>query len=232
MFAPLFTSFSVFSAFLLLLLVSVSTPITQSIRLFTISTRTENSNIFSSSVSGSAHFGVWGYCVEAIQVSIAGADFNTDSGCSEPKLGYTFDKTLAEALQVDEYTDLISRTTVAALVLHPIACGLAFLTLVLSLFMFRRGDNNTARLPSFLTLAVGTLTALVTTAVFLIDVIVVAVLRNKVRDETDGTLTATWGNAVWMVLGAAVALWLAVAGSCAGICACGSRPRFRRGAKY
>ncbi|KAK0240237.1 hypothetical protein EDD85DRAFT_824808 [Armillaria nabsnona] len=138
--------------------------------------------------------------------------------CTDPKLGYTFDSTIAEALNVEQYADLINKGSAGALVLHPIACGLAFLAFLSSLFILCRG---TGRMPSLCTLGIGLVAAILTTIAFLIDVIVVAIIRHRVNDETDGQLQLTWGNAVWMVLGATVALWLGIVGSCCGICACG-----------
>ncbi|KAH9484232.1 hypothetical protein JR316_0003712 [Psilocybe cubensis] len=68
-------------------------------------------------------------------------------------------------------------------------------------------------------MGIASLTAFLTTVVFLIDVIVVAVVRARVRNATDDHLDLVWGNAVWMTLGAAVALWLALAGACYGMVA-------------
>lgn len=77
-----------------------------------------------------------------------------------------------------------------------LACGLTFLAFLVSLFMLRRGANGTARLPSFLTLGIVLLAAFITTITFLIDVIVVAVVRTRVHKDTDGALQMNWGNAV------------------------------------
>lgn len=49
---------------------------------------------------------------------------------------------------------------------------------------------------SFLTLGVGLFTALLTTAVFLIDVIFVAVVRSDIKSDTDGLVTGAYGPAV------------------------------------
>ena len=49
---------------------------------------------------------------------------------------------------------------------------------------------------NLLALVGGVLAVLLTTMVFLIDVIFVAVVRHRVRSESDGALTLTWGNAV------------------------------------
>lgn len=125
---------------------------------------------------------------------------------------------LSGSRNADELQNLISRTTTAALVLHPVgmtviihyhnddqihrpaAAGLTFLTLLISLFMLHRGSNGTSRLPSFITLSIGSLAAFVTTVVFLIDVILVAVIRKRVRNATDGDLDLVWGNAVRSLL--------------------------------
>ena len=72
---------------------------------------------------------------------------------------------------------------------------LAFIALLSSFFMLRRGSNDSGRVPTIVTLAAGYLAAVLATIVFLIDVIVIAVVRNKVRDATDN-LTMNWGNAV------------------------------------
>jgi hypothetical protein len=115
---------------------------------------------------------------------------------------------------VSGFDNLISRTSTAALVLHPIGwlslfgflflstylkltvAGLTFLTLLISLFILRRGSNGTSRLPSLITLGVGILTAVLATIVFLIDVILVALVRHRVHNETNGDLVLNWGNAV------------------------------------
>jgi len=90
--------------------------------------------------------------------------------------------------------------------------------------MLRRGANGTSRLPSLLALIMGLLTATLTTIVFLIDVILVAVVRKHVHNDTDGVLTLSWGNAVWLTLTATILLWIANVGSCAGVCG-GNRRR-------
>jgi ABC-type sugar transport system substrate-binding protein len=51
----------------------------------------------------------------------------------------------------------------------------------------------------------------------------VAVIRKRVRNATDGDIDLVWGNAVWMTLGAAVASWAAMMGACCGVLAVGKR---------
>ncbi|KAJ3843423.1 pali-domain-containing protein [Lentinula raphanica] len=214
-----------FIAFLLLLLVTLSVPIIKTIYLFAL---TASVSSLLESASSSVNFGVWGYCISGVGVSGIFSDSSVITPeCSKAHLGYTLDSTVASALDLDsnELVNVVSETTTAALVLHPIACALTFLTLLVSLFMLRRSSNGTARLPSLITLGVGILATLLTTIVFLIDVIVVAVVRNHVKDDTDGVVMLNWGNAVWMALGATIALWLAMVGTCGGVCGCGSRHR-------
>ncbi|KAK0459627.1 uncharacterized protein EV420DRAFT_1747302 [Desarmillaria tabescens] len=138
------TPFVSLSAFVLLLLLTA-----------------EATNLYGvADANGSATFGVWGYCVSAIDVSIAAiSQTSVSAECTDPKLGYTFNSTIAEALNVEQYADLINKGSAAALVLHPIVA------------------------------------AILTTIAFLIDVIVVAIIRHRVNDETDGQLQLTWGNA-------------------------------------
>lgn len=76
------------------------------------------------------------------------------------------------------------------------AAGLAFLTLLISLFILRRGSIAASRLFSLITAYVGILAAFLTTVVFLIDLIVVAVVRKRVHKDTDGDINLVWGNAV------------------------------------
>ncbi|PPQ70752.1 hypothetical protein CVT25_000073 [Psilocybe cyanescens] len=212
------TPILVFIAFLILLLVSLSAPIIKSIILFRLSANINvGPSIFSASASGSVGFGVWGYCISAINVAVVGVDRSRDAQCSKTHLGYTLDSTVARALNADDLQNVLSRTTTAVFVLHPIAAALAFLTLLISLFILRRGSNGTSRLPSFLTMGIGSLAAFFTTVVFLIDVILVAVVRKRVHNATDGDLNLVWGNAVWMTLGAAIALWLSLVGACCGM---------------
>lgn len=76
------------------------------------------------------------------------------------------------------------------------ACGLTFLALLMSLFMAKRSQTGASRLASFFTLGSSILAALVTTIVFFIDIGLVASVRHKVKNDTDGDLTMNWGNAV------------------------------------
>ena len=62
------TPFLIFSAWLLLLLVTLSVPIIKDIYLLTL-TSDVASSFLNASLSAKAHFGVWGYCVQSITIS-------------------------------------------------------------------------------------------------------------------------------------------------------------------
>lgn len=79
------------------------------------------------------------------------------------------------------------------------------------------GPGAVSRFGSVLTFIVTLLAALLATVVFILDCVFVGVTKHQIHKDTDGTLTLNWGNAVWMTLGAVVALWIALLGSCAGI---------------
>jgi len=213
-----------FLAFLLLLLVSLSVPIIKTLYLLRLTALVKTS-IIKSSASGSVTFGVWGYCISTINENILPGISDSQAGsCSKPHLGFTFDSTVTEALHVSGLAKDISKATTAAFVLHPIACGLTFLALLFSLALLHPRTRG-IRLHSLLTLVISLLAAFLTTVVFLIDVIVVGILHSHVSKDTDGDVSASYGNAVWMTLGAALALWMACVGACVGVFSCGG---FRR----
>jgi len=219
----LLTPALLFVAFLLLLLATLSVPIIKTIFLFRL-TAAGSSGLLDSSVSTSVVFGVWGYCTSGVDVSIVGINHDTAAVCSRRHLGYTFDSTVEKVLHVSGLENDISHALTGVLALHPVVVALTFVTFLISLFMLRRGPNGTSRLPSLLALGLGLFTAFLTTVVFLIDCILVAVTRKHLHKDSDGLITLTWGNAVWMVLVAAILLWIANVGSCAGVCG-GNRRR-------
>jgi hypothetical protein len=222
------TPFLTFVAFILLLFVSLSVPIIKSIYLFKLGVNVASSVV--TSASGSVKFGVWGYCVSPINVAVAGISRSVSGECSSTRLGYTFDESIESALRVSGFNNVIKKGLTTVLVLHPIACLLAFVAFLTSLFMLRRGRNGTSRLPSLCTAGVAFLALLVTLIVFILDIVLVVVVRAKVLDQ-GAQLKFSWGNAVWMVLGALIALILANLGACIGICT-GNHRRTTRKAVY
>ena len=68
--------------------------------------------------------------------------------------------------------------------------------------------------------------AIVTLVVWVIDMVLFGILRNKLRSQG---YTAQYGNANWMVLGAMIALF---AGFCTGICGIFGHYRSKRAPAY
>ncbi|KAH9842677.1 pali-domain-containing protein [Rhodofomes roseus] len=185
--------FFILVVFVLLLLGSLSVPIIKAIfPLHLVGHATSSFH----TATGSVWFGVWGYCISPVDVSLATTHSNGDRAIS-----------------------YLLRAIIAAM-------GFAFLALVSSLFMVhRRPGSGLSRSTSLVTLVSGILAALLTTVVFLVDVILAAVVRRRVGSESDGALTLNWGNAVWMALGSSNALWIALVGVSANVC-CGRRYRY------
>lgn len=213
----LITPFFLFSAFLLLLLVSLSIPIIQSIYIFDV-VATDTEGAVKTSIGTSVRFGLWGYCVGAYQFTGSKASFVATSQCSTPKLGYTFDTALLNLIGNSSLVEAVLRGLTVVLVLHPIACGLALLTLAGALFYALRPTIPHA--VPICSLLIAIIPAILTTIVFVIDIVVVIIARLKIQQATNGGLTVRWGNAVWMTAGAIAAMWISVIGLSAVACGC------------
>jgi len=119
------TPFLLFAAFILLLLVSLSIPIIKSIDLLELRAHiTEGISIASVTATGDVKFGVWGYCISAITASALGHSISQPAECSKARLGYTFDSTVQEALQVSGISNDLSKDLSTALVIHPIGAAI------------------------------------------------------------------------------------------------------------
>jgi len=224
------TFFFLFAAFVLLLLVSLSVPIIHPIFLFKLAFNI-SVGAFNANANAAVDVGLWGYCVSAINANIEGFSDNKGAQCSPSHVGYTFEPSLLNILHINTNTsNIITKAITAALVIHPVACGLTFLAMIFALTIGCR--NVVSRVFSAVTMILALLAALLSTIVFVVDIVFVVLTRNRIRDATNGEITLNWGNAVWMTLGAAIALWAATVGACCGICACGGRRRRDYAAKY
>ncbi|QRW00753.1 SUR7/Pali family protein [Ceratobasidium sp. AG-Ba] len=212
--------FLVFAGFLLLLLVSLSIPIIHTISILNIAANVR-AGFTNTSLSGGIKFGLWGYCVSDITGTLIGISRTQAGYCSKSKLGYDIDNQVLSALGIDDLNGFISRGLTFVLVLHPIACGLAFLALLFAIMLAFRP----ARLASAMTLIFAVLAAIVATVAFAVDVALTTIARNKIGDVTDNELKVTYGAVPWMTLGAMVALWAATVAACCGIFLGGRRRR-------
>jgi len=220
------TPFILFVSWLLSLLVSLSVPIIHSIFLWDLKLHASADvlDFASADVAGDIKFGLWGYCVSQIKGSVLGFSDSTDAECSRASVGLHVDPTLAKLLDIQDAENTINSTLTAVLVLHPVTCALTFLALLAAIHAAVRPSRR----GSLLTMIVAGLAALIGTIVFFIDVAVVAMSEKDLKKATDDILDITWGNAVWLALGAIIGLWAACVGSCFAICACGGRFSRRR----
>ncbi|KAG8932365.1 hypothetical protein FRC01_014436 [Tulasnella sp. 417] len=221
MFERFVTPFLFFIAWLFLLLVTLSVPIIKSLNLFHINADVEvGVSIASASAKVAINYGIFGYCTSALNIQAGPFSQNTPAECSPKKLGYAIDPTvqrLLSAVQADDIVDVINKTLTFVLVLHPIACAFAFIALLLALLASFRANVSKSRIPSLAASGVGIFAALITTIVFIVDVVFVSIVKSKLKDHTDGAATANYGAAVWLVLVAALLLWVASLGACCGM---------------
>ncbi|KAG5643449.1 hypothetical protein DXG03_000922 [Asterophora parasitica] len=125
-------------------------------------------------------------------------------------IGYNFQVPGAENLNTTTIQNLTK-----ALVLHPVAAGLAGLA-----FLFGICGASYHRVGTILMALLSGLAAVVTLAAFAVDMALFGITRNRIRDAGQ---PASYGIANWLTLGALVALLL---GFCAS--ACGVFGRYKR----
>jgi len=213
-------SFFFFIGWLLLLLVTLSVPIIKSIYLFQIGVNeTVGISLLSASAQAAVNFGVFGWCSVYERATAAGINIvNKPAECSGRHLGYTITPAVQDILSAINEQDLvnvINKGLTVVLVLHPIACGLAFVAFAFALFSGLRPAAG--RVSAFLATAIGALAAFLTTIVFIIDCVLTGVAKSRIHSKTSGAAYAKFGNAEWITLGAAIATWIGVVASCCGI---------------
>lgn len=205
--------FLLFSAWVLLLLVSLSLPIIKPIYILEVDAKVAPT--VQTSIATSIRFGVWGMCLGFYRFGADGATWDDAGSCSSPRLGYTIDDAVLQLTGQVDLAKVALKALMGVLILHPIACGLVFLSLIASLIT----TWNPVRALNVISLIAVILSAVAATIVFVIDVVLIPIARQKVEEATKNALTVAFGNAAWMTLGAVVALWLGVIG--ASIVACG-----------
>jgi len=191
-------------AFLFSLLVGLSLPIIKSIYLLKVqSTRADQPT---TSIATELKFGVWGVC--------AASALDTEE-CFGPQLGYSVPSNLIALTGVSpDIVDAILKALLLILILHPIAAGLSFITLLSSLFL-------ASHKLSILSLVLAIVTALVSSVVFAIDLALVIVAKGQISSiDTELHFAIQWGSAPFLGLVAALLTWLAVITLSARACYC------------
>jgi len=210
--------FLFFIAFLLMLLVTLSVPILKSIYVFDISAFVSvGSGVLSASASEIVKFGIFGWCSSALSANVLSFSVDEPAQCSKRHLGFTVSPELQKVLSTineQDLVDVIQKALSVVLILHPIACGIAFLALVFSLLALLRHHT---RAWDLLATLVGVLAAFLTTVIFIIDIVFVLIAKSKLHQKTEGHASVSWGNAVWLTLVAAICAWIACVGACWGV---------------
>jgi len=203
--------FLLFSAFILLFLVGISLPIVRSVYIVQVR------SIVTAPATSSAteiRFGVWGAC--AYSPLNPPSVLHDDGLCYGPKLGYANvipDALLAEIGLSQATVNDVLKGLLVVLILHIVAAGVSLLALFASLFLASHGM-------AILSLVLTIITAILSTVVFVVDAVMVAVARNKLPGLTDNGLGVEIGNAVWLVLAALIASWLGTIFLSARACYC------------
>jgi SUR7/PalI family len=143
--------------------------------------------------------------------------FTNTGNCLGPQLGYTIDpETIRVVTDEPDLANLILKGITVLLVLHPVAAGLAFLTLlpvIASCCVYHFA-------PWIISLVLSVATGLVSTIVFAADLTLVIVARHKIKRDSAVHVTLSFGNGVWMVLVGMIFTWIAMILLSARVCGC------------
>ncbi|KAK3988668.1 pali-domain-containing protein [Cladorrhinum sp. PSN332] len=188
-------TFLLFAATVLLVIVCISAPVVRDIYLMKVEFGPEQGRIFGDNSDGRASvtFGTFGWCPRGVFSQVDG------DRCSKARLGYS-PATIVESYggQTD-YSDAAISTTrslTKAFVLHPIAAGLNFIAFMLAL--------GAGLVGSLLASLVALLAFLTTAVACILDFVAFAIVRNKVNDNDQTFVRASYGNAAWCLLVAAI----------------------------
>lgn len=171
----------------LLIVSSISAPVINHISFLNVN-----------SAGSETTFGAFGFC----------RNVNADnSGCSSSTIKYAVSGANG-ALNTWPYDNDNINNLTGALILHPIAAGVAFLAFLVALCSDRLGYLFS----SFLAF----IAFLIALVAMVIDFALFAILRNRVNDNTNAT--ASFGNAIWITLAAVIVLLLSSFIVCFGCC--------------
>ncbi|GAA6001353.1 SUR7/PalI family protein [Rhodotorula paludigena] len=174
----------VFAATVLLIFVTVSTPLIKSIHFLkaTIDTQVGNTN-----VRGEITLGCFGYCV--------------GDTCTSAKLGYSLD--IAGLLdlgdgRLGDLSNSVLKWITYVLILHPIAAGFGLISVLFGILAHTRGFAGTALSTCFASFA-----AAIALLAFVFDIAAFVIAKNRISSSDVGG-SAELGNAIWMTLAALI----------------------------
>jgi len=185
-------TFLLFVASILLLITTISAPVVGDIAILKVML-TNKTDIRNSSIT----FGTFGYCVLDVP------PIQTDQDLCFPKhIGYNPASIMSEVDQTT-FTTAATDTTKAltrVMVLHPVACGLAFIAFLLAL-----GSGVCGAVFASMVAAIAWLVTLV---VMVTDFVLFGIIKRHVNGDGSGS-HATFSTGMWTILAAMIILFLA-----------------------
>jgi len=185
-------TFLLLAATVLLLITTISSPIINDIPILKV-VLTNQSDVRNSSVT----FGTFGYCI--LDAAPAGSD---QDWCTGKHIGYN----PADVMSRIEGTDFSTASTDTSkaltrmMVLHPVACGLAFIAFLLSV-----GSGICGALFASI---VSALTWVITVIVMATDFTLFGIVKNHVNKDGSGS-HAYYSTGMWTILAAMICLFFA-----------------------
>ncbi|KAA1130054.1 hypothetical protein PGTUg99_013034 [Puccinia graminis f. sp. tritici] len=197
----------------LLVLSTISNPIIKSFYFLSIELSSKLAGI---PLDGNIKLGTFGYCLT----------LGTQLACIKPKLGYdlqldTLGIPLPSQLDLSALKTVISALTYA-LILHPIAAGLALLSAIFGIISHIREYSRSCWTSCFSSLA-----ATAALLAFVLDIVAFSLAKNRLNAISDPnvSINAQLGNAIWITLAGWLCLTLSGFFFCAGRCLFARRHR-------
>jgi len=185
-------TFLLFAAAILLLITTISAPVVNDIAILKV-TLTNRSDIRHSSVT----FGTFGHCV----LDVAPASSDQDA-CTGKHIGYN-PASIMSGIDHTTFNKASTDTTKAltrVMILHPIACGLAFIAFLLAL-----GAGVCGAIFASMVAAIAWLVTLV---VMVTDFVLFGIVKRHVNSDGSGS-HAFFSTGMWTILAAMIILFIA-----------------------
>lgn len=184
----------VLAATIVLVIVSVSTPIVKSVTFLTADLSVAVASV---TIDGTVNLGTFGWCLNGV---------GNKPVCQGPQLGYELDsdQVFGNNTSFSLPNSLIKWLTYA-LIVHPIAAGLAAASFLSGCISHCR-EFSTSRITTWLT-SLATTIALIA---FVFDIVLFSIAKSRINgaSNSDVGLNARLGNAVWLTLAGFILLFL------------------------
>lgn len=187
-----FGTFLLFAAAILLLITTISAPVIPDIPIMKVML-TNKTDIRNSSVT----FGTFGHCVLDVAPVTSDQDW-----CTGKHIGYNPSLIMAQidGTQFSVASEDTTKALTRVMVLHPVACGMAFIAFLLAL-----GSGVCGAL---LASIVSALTFIVTLVVMVCDFVLFGIIKNHVNQDGTGS-HAYYSVGMWTILAAMILLFFA-----------------------